>query len=236
LVGFEALVRWPHPEGVLVDPRQFVPLAREIGLIGEIDSWVLRSACRQVRAWREDGLGGEDLDISVNLSASQLADETLADRITDDLVHCQFDPRSLILEITENEVITDDAATLRNLAALRLLGVRIALDDFGTGYSNLVHLDRLPVDIVKIGRSFVETLGSGDDTRSMAAALIQLAQTLGYGTMGEGVETEAQMESLRSLGCARAQGYYLCRPLDTEAARWLLGAAHELRHTAWASR
>jgi EAL domain-containing protein (putative c-di-GMP-specific phosphodiesterase class I) len=221
---------------VLVDPRQFVPLAQEIGFIGEIDSWVLRSACRQVRAWREDGLGGEELDVSVNLSASQLADETLADRIADDLFQCQFDPRSLILEITENEVITDDAATLRNLAALRQLGVRIALDDFGTGYSNLVHLDRLPVDIVKIGRSFVETLGSGDDTRSMAAALIQLARTLGYGTMGEGVETAAQMESLRSLGCARAQGYYLCRPLDAEAARWLLGAAHELRPTAWASR
>jgi diguanylate cyclase (GGDEF)-like protein/PAS domain S-box-containing protein len=236
VVGFEALVRWPHPDGVLVDPRQFVPLAQEIGLIGEIDSWVLRHACREVRAWQESGLCSEELEISVNLSASQLADETLADRIAEDLSQCHFDPRSLILEITESEVITEDAATLRNLAALRQLGVRIALDDFGTGYTNLVHLDRLPVDIVKIGRSFVETLGSGDDARSMAAALIQLAGTLGYGTIAEGVETATEMESLRSLGCARAQGYHLGRPLDAEAARWFLAAAQDLPQEVGTSR
>jgi diguanylate cyclase (GGDEF)-like protein/PAS domain S-box-containing protein len=227
VVGFEALVRWSHPEGVLVDPRQFVPLAQEIGLIGEIDAWVLRNACRQVWAWRECGLCSGDLEISVNLSASQLADETLADRIAGDLAQCQFDPRSLILEITESEVITDDATTLRNLAALRRLGVRIALDDFGTGYSNLVHLDRLPVDIVKIGHSFVETLGSGDESRSMAAAVIELARTLGYRTVAEGVETAAQVDSLKRLGCARAQGYHLGRPLDAEAARSLLTAAQD---------
>jgi diguanylate cyclase (GGDEF)-like protein/PAS domain S-box-containing protein len=235
LVGFEALARWPHPEGGFVDPRHFVPVAQEIGLIGEIDSWVLRNACSQVRAWQESGLSRDDLEIAVNISASQLADETLADRITEDLRRCRFDPRALILEITESEVITDDAATLRNLAALRLLGVRIALDDFGTGYSNFVHLDRLPVDIVKIGRPFVERLGSGDDFRTMAAALIQLARTLGYGTIAEGVETATQLESLRRLGCARAQGYHLGRPLDAEAARGLL-TAPDLRQSVPASR
>ena len=235
VVGFEALARWPHAEGKFVDPRQFVPLAQEIGLIGEIDSWVLRNACREVRAWQERGLCGKDLEISVNLSASQLGVETLADRIAEDLAQCQFDPRSLILEITESEVINEDAATLRNLAELRRLGVRIALDDFGTGYTNLVHLDRLPVDIVKIGRSFVEALGSGDPARSMAAALIQLAGTLGYGTTAEGVETAAEMESLRSLGCARAQGYHLGRPLDAEAAVSLLDAGQELQQEVGSS-
>jgi diguanylate cyclase (GGDEF)-like protein/PAS domain S-box-containing protein len=227
VVGFEALVRWPHPEGVLVDPRHFVPLAQEIGLIGEIDACILRKACRQVREWQESGLCGHDLEIGVNLSAAQLADEMLSDRIAAQIHECRFDPRSLIIEITESEVLTDDAATLANLAALRSLGVRIALDDFGTGYSTFLHLDRLPVDIVKIDRSFVVTLGSGDDSRSMAAALIQLARTLGYGTIAEGVETAAQEESLRTLGCAHAQGYHLGRPLDAEAARWLL-AAHDL--------
>ncbi|HEX3334515.1 MAG TPA: EAL domain-containing protein [Acidimicrobiales bacterium] len=224
VVGFEALVRWPHPEGVLVDPKHFVPLAQEIGLIGEIDSCILRKACRQVRQWQEAGICGLDLEIGVNLSAGQLADDMLAERIAADINECRFDPRSLIFEITESEVITDDAATLRNLAKLRMFGVRIALDDFGTGYSTFLHLDRLPIDIVKIDRSFVETLGSGDDSRSMAAALVQLARTLGYGTIAEGVETGAQQDSLRRLGCERAQGYHLGRPLDADAAHWLLAA------------
>jgi EAL domain-containing protein (putative c-di-GMP-specific phosphodiesterase class I) len=236
LVGFEALARWPHPDGEFVDPRQFVPLAQEIGLIGEIDSYVLGNACCQVRAWRDSGVCGDDLEIAANLSAGQLADETLADRIAEELNRCQFDPRSLILEITEGEAITNNAATLRNLAALRSLGVRIALDDFGTGYSTFVHLDRLPVDIIKIDRTFVETLGSVDDTRSMAAALIQLARTLGYGTIAEGVETAAQLESLRQLGCERAQGYHLGRPLNADTAGQLLAAAPDLRRSPQASR
>ena len=128
-------------------------------------------------------------------------------------------------------MITDNETTLHNLAALRDLGVRIALDDFGTGYSTFSHLDRLPIDIVKIDRSFVQTLGSGDDSRSMAAALVQLARTLGYGTIAEGVETAAQEEGLRTLGCVLAQGYHLSRPLDAEAARWLL-AAHGMPESA----
>ena len=229
VVGFEALVRWPHPEGVLVDPRHFVPLATEIGLIGEIDACVMRTACRQVREWVEAGICGPDLEIGVNLSAGQLVDELLSDRIATTLRECEFDPTSLVLEITESEVLTDDAATLQNIAALRKLGVRIALDDFGTGYSTFLHLLRLPVDIVKVDKSFVDMLGQGeDDSRSMAAALIQLARTLGYQTIAEGVETAAQLESLRLLGCDHAQGYHLGRPLEAKAARWMLGA-HDLQ-------
>jgi diguanylate cyclase (GGDEF)-like protein len=228
VVGFEALVRWPHPEGVLVDPRHFVPLATEIGLIGEIDASVMRIACRQAREWVDAGICGPDLEIGVNLSAGQLVDELLSDRIATTLRECEFDPTSLVLEITESEVLTDDAATLQNIATLRKLGVRIALDDFGTGYSTFLHLLRLPVDIVKIDKSFVDMLGQGDDSRSMAAALIQLARTLGYATIAEGVETAGQLESLRLMGCDHAQGYHLGRPLEAKAARWLLGA-HDLQ-------
>jgi EAL domain-containing protein (putative c-di-GMP-specific phosphodiesterase class I) len=123
-------------------------------------------------------------------------------------------------------VITDNEATLRNLSALRLGGVRIALDDFGTGYSTFLHLDRLPIDIVKIDKSLVDNLGSADDKRSLAAALVQLAHTLGYETIAEGVENAAQQEGLRELGCVYAQGYHLGKPMDANAARWLL-AAHD---------
>ena len=231
IAGFEALVRWPHPEGTLVDPRHFVPLAQEIGLIGEIDAFVLRTACRQVREWQEAGLCGPDFEIGVNLSAGQLADSALSDRIAEQIHKCRFDPRCLVLEITESEVITDNEATLRNLAALRNFGVRIALDDFGTGYSTFLHLNRLPIDIVKIDKSLVDTLGSADDTRSLAAALLKLAQTLGYETIAEGVENAAQEDALRDLGCVYAQGYHLGRPMDTGAARWLL-AAHRLPEPA----
>ncbi len=224
VAGFEVLVRWPHPERGLVNPVDFVPFAQEIGLIGEIDAFVMRTACRQVRQWQAAGLCRSDLDIGVNLSAGQLADPALSQRIAAQIKECEFDPRSLVLEITESEVITNNETTLHNLAALRDLGVRIALDDFGTGYSTFSNLDRLPIDIVKIDRSFVETLGIGDDSQSMAAALVRLAQTLGYETIAEGVETAAQEESLRTLGCVLAQGYHLSRPLDAEAARWLLAA------------
>lgn len=222
IIGFEALVRWAHPIGGLVDPRLFVPLAEELGLIGEIDSFVLRSACLQARQWHEQGLTGAGLVMSVNLSPGQLVDPDLAQRIATQVEACRFDPRSLVLEITESATLTDNETTVRNLVELRSLGVRIALDDFGTGYSSLSHLDRLQVDIVKIDKSFVQALGSGDDTRSLAAVLVQLAQTLGYETIGEGVENPIQERALRRLGCRIAQGYHLGRPLNTECTDQLL--------------
>jgi EAL domain-containing protein (putative c-di-GMP-specific phosphodiesterase class I) len=222
IVGFEALVRWAHPVGGLVDPRLFVPLAEELGLIGEIDSFVLRSACSQARLWQDQGLWGPELVMSVNLSPGQLIDPDLARRITAQIEACQFDPGSLILEITESAMLADNETTVRNLVELRACGVRIALDDFGTGYSSLSHLDRLQVDIVKIDKSFVQTLGSGDDTHGLAAAMVQLAHTLGYETIGEGVENAMQEDGLRSLGCRFAQGFHLGRPLNIECTDLLL--------------
>jgi diguanylate cyclase (GGDEF)-like protein/PAS domain S-box-containing protein len=224
IIGFEALVRWAHPIGGLVDPRLFVSLAEELGLIEEIDSFVLRSACSQARQWHEEGLWDSGLVMSVNLSPGRLIDPDLAQRITTQVEACQFDPRSLILEITESAVLADNETTVRNLVELRSLGVRIALDDFGTGYSSLSHLDRLQVDIVKIDKSFVQTLGSGDDSHGLAAAMVQLAHTLGYETIGEGVENPVQERGLRALGCRFAQGYHLGRPLNIECTDLLLRA------------
>jgi diguanylate cyclase (GGDEF)-like protein/PAS domain S-box-containing protein len=224
IIGFEALVRWAHPVGGLVDPRLFVPLAEELGLIGEIDSFVLRSACTQARQWQDQGLWGPELVMSVNLSPGQLIDPDLAQRITAHVEGCDFDPRSLILEITESAILADNETTVRNLVELRSIGVRIALDDFGTGYSSLSHLDRLQIDIVKIDKSFVQALGSGDDAHGLAAAMVQLAHTLGYETIGEGVESAVQEEGLRSLGCRLAQGYHLGRPLNIECTDLLLKA------------
>ncbi len=224
VVGLEALVRWSHPTRGLVPPGVFVPLAEELGLIGEIDSFVLRTACRQARRWHDEHLGSPELTMSVNISARQLTDPSLSDRVVAQLDECGFDPRSLILEITESAMLSDNDATVHNLTELRGHGVRIALDDFGTGYSSFSHLDRLQVDIVKIDKSFVQALGSAVDSRGLAAAILQLARTLGYQVIAEGVEQPEQAESLRALGCGLAQGYHLGQPLDAAATGWLLGA------------
>jgi diguanylate cyclase (GGDEF)-like protein len=222
IIGFEALVRWAHPVGGLVDPRLFVPLAEELGLIGEIDAFVLRSACLQAVHWQEQGLWSPGLVMSVNLSPGQLMDPDLAQRIIGQVDGCQFDPRSLVLEITESAMLADNETTVRNLAELRATGARIALDDFGTGYSSLSRLDRLQIDIVKIDKSFIQTLGSGDDSHGLAAGMVQLAHTLGYETIGEGVENPVQENALRALGCRFAQGYHLGRPLNIECTDLLL--------------
>ena len=232
IIGFEALVRWAHPFGGLVDPRLFVPLAEELGLIGEIDAFVLRSACLQAVQWQEQGLWGPGLVMSVNLSPGQLMDPELAQRIAAQVMACQFDPRSLILEITESALLADNESTVCNLIDLRSTGVRIALDDFGTGYSSLSHLDRLQVDIVKIDKSFIQTLGSGDDAHGLAAGMVQLAHTLGYETIGEGVENSVQESALRALGCRFAQGYHLGRPLNVECTDLLLRSESTLDSVA----
>ena len=222
IIGFEALVRWAHPVGGLVDPRLFVPLAEQLGLIGEIDAFVLRSACSQAVHWQKQDLWSPGMVISVNLSPGQLMDPDLAQRITAQVEACQFDPRSVVLEITESALLADNESTVSNLIDLRSTGVRIALDDFGTGYSSLSHLDRLQVDIVKIDKSFIQTLGSGDDAHGLAAGMVQLAHTLGYETIGEGVENPVQESALRALGCRFAQGYHLGRPLNVECTDLLL--------------
>jgi len=221
IVGFEALVRWQHPTRGLVPPLAFIPLAEETGLIGSIGRWVLETACRQAYAWRHAGPGGTALVMSVNLSARQFAQADLVESIAEILAASHLDPGSLELEITESVVMDQSEVGIRALRRLRELGVQLVLDDFGTGYSSLAYLKHLPLDTIKIDRSFVAGLVNAAD-RSIVEAVIALAHGLGIGVVAEGIETDDQRLVLQDLGCDLGQGYLFSRPVPAiEAARLL---------------
>jgi diguanylate cyclase (GGDEF)-like protein/PAS domain S-box-containing protein len=223
-VGFEALVRWQHPQRGLLPPGAFVPFAEEVGLIDVVDRFVLAEACAQLHLWQERGLSASDITMSVNLSARELTDPETATQVADTLAAASFDPANLILEITESAMMRDTDAVVQNLHALRGLGLRIAIDDFGTGYSSLAYLEQFPVDVLKIDRSFVAALDD-DEAGGLAATIIGIGETLGHLTIAEGVESAAQAARLQELGCRLAQGYHLGRPLDAAATESLLQAA-----------
>jgi diguanylate cyclase (GGDEF)-like protein/PAS domain S-box-containing protein len=224
VVGFEALVRWQHPLRGLLPPGAFVPFAEEIGLIDVVDRFVLVEACAQLFHWQERGLIGPDVSVSVNLSARELADAETERNIAEMLAASQFDPSNLVLEITESVMMKDTEAVVQNLHALKALGLRIALDDFGTGYSSLAYLEQLPIDILKIDRSFVNALVEDEEQVGLAQAIIKIAETLGHTTVAEGVESEAQVARLRQLGCRLGQGYHLGKPLDARRTEEMLRA------------
>jgi diguanylate cyclase (GGDEF)-like protein/PAS domain S-box-containing protein len=215
VVGAEALVRWRHPERGLLTPDKFIGLAEETGLILPLGSFVLEEASRRARAWR-DRLGA-DLSMSVNLSARQFQQRRLVEEVEEILSATGVDPRQICLEITESVVMADVEQTIGVLRRLKALGVRLAIDDFGTGYSSLGYLKHFPVDVVKIDRSFVIGLDTNPVDSAIASAVIGLAKALGMTTVAEGVETEAQLNHLQSLGCEVMQGYYFSRPLPGSA-------------------
>ena len=221
IVGFEALVRWQHPVRGLVPPMAFIPLAEETGLILPLGRWVLETACRQARAWRDARPDGPDLFMSVNLSARQFVQVDLVDQVASILNDTGLDPRGLEIEITESVLMDQSEAGIRTLRRLRELGVSLVLDDFGTGYSSLSYLKHLPLDTIKIDRTFVAGL-AGETDRSIVEAVVALARGLRIGVVAEGIETEAQFELLRDIGCDVGQGYLFSRPLPAaEAARLL---------------
>ncbi len=226
IMGFEALVRWEHPERGLVSPQEFIPVAEETGLIVPLGQWVLEEACRQAREWQERYTGFADPSpaISVNLSARQFKQPGLADSIAEVLRKNGLEPRCLILEITESMMVTDVDSAIITLRELRELGVKIAIDDFGTGYSSLAYLKRFPVDYLKIDRSFVDGLGRDPTDKGLVSAAITLAHYLGLEAVAEGVETAEQLEHLRELGCKLAQGYYFWKPSPGETASEILAA------------
>ena len=221
-VSVEALVRWRR-SGQLVAPNEFIPVAEETGLISSIDQFVLEMACRQLAAWDVDGPAG--LSASVNLSPHHLASPTLVPDVKAILARTGIDPRRLLLEVTEGSFVRDLPGAQRALAALRELGVSVGVDDFGTGFSSLSYLRELPVDQLKIDRSFVAPLDSGDKDQAVVRAIVDLAHSLGLETVGEGVETPEQLAALRSLGCDYAQGFHLQRPVPPEELTLLARAA-----------
>jgi diguanylate cyclase (GGDEF)-like protein len=220
--GFEALVRWRHPERGVIPPANFIPLAEETGLIIPVGMWVLGEACRQMRRWQ--GLYPADgpLTISVNLSGRQFTQPDLPEQVEAVLRETGLDPRCLKLEITESVVMEDVGAATRTLERLRALGVELSVDDFGTGYSSLSYLQRFPVSTLKIDRSFVSRMTESEGTAEIVRTVMRLAQNLGMGVVAEGVETEQQREMLRALECEFGQGYYFSRPMDGDEAEALI--------------
>jgi len=225
LHGFEALVRWQHPERELVSPDDFIPLAEETGLILPIGLLVLRDACNQLRKWQQYSLSNRDLIMSVNLSGKQLMQPDLIERIEEVLHESQINPWHLKLEITETVVMENPELAAVTLARLRSLGVRLSIDDFGTGYSSLSYLNRFPVDTLKIDRSFVTSMNAADENLQIVKTIVTLAGNLGMQVVAEGVETEEQLEQLRSLKCQYGQGFLFSKPLAvTDADLFVLNS------------
>jgi diguanylate cyclase (GGDEF)-like protein len=225
IVGAEALVRWLHPEWGLVRPARFIPLAEETGLIVAIGEWVLREACRQTRAWLDAGL--EPGVVSVNLSVRQFRQEGLVRTVSRILEETRLEPAQLEMELTESMVMQNVDAAIAILQGLKQLGVTLSLDDFGTGYSSLSYLKDLPIDTLKIDRSFVRDIGAGaePDEGVLAQAIISLAHALHLKVIAEGVETDAQVRFLRRHGCDEVQGFLYGEAVPPEAHARLLEKA-----------
>ena len=224
--GFEALVRWNHPVRGLVPPGDFIPLAEDTGLIIPLGQWVLEQACREVSRWQ--AVAERPIGLSVNLSAVQLRSPEIIDDVALALSGSGLDPACLTLEVTETALLGDTKAVADILDGLKALGVRLAIDDFGTGYSSFAHLQLLPVDVIKVDRSFVSVLGQGPEQASLAEAILNIARTLGLATVAEGVETQDQSELLQRWGCSHAQGWlwHPALPADQAVALVARPAAH----------
>jgi diguanylate cyclase (GGDEF)-like protein len=220
--GFEALVRWVHPQLGMVPPLDFIPLAEQTGLIVPIGTWVLREACRQAADWNRRRGVDEPLSISVNLSARQLQQADLPELVAEVLASTGLAGGCLVLELTESLLVNDVEPTVARLGQLKALGVRLAIDDFGTGYSSLAYLRRFPIDILKIDKLFVDGVAVEAPESSLTGAIVHLARTLRLSTVAEGIESLDQCGPLRASGCQLGQGYYFAKPLTSADAESLL--------------
>ena len=222
IIGLEALIRWRHPRRGLLMPHEFIPIAEETGMIVSIGWWVLREACRQGRALLDSSAPGTCPYIAVNLSSRQIALPDLAEHVLEILEETRMPGSLLSLEITESSLVPNADTAARGLARLRAAGVRICIDDFGTGYSSLAYLHSLPIDGLKIDRSFISLLGSSSDRSELVQTIITLAARLGISTVAEGVETTAQLHHLENLGPASFQGFLFSRPIEVGAVGEML--------------
>jgi EAL domain-containing protein (putative c-di-GMP-specific phosphodiesterase class I) len=220
LQGVEALIRGLTESGDLIPPLEFIPLAEEIGLIEPIGDWVMHEMCHQLRAWNDAGI---DLSVGFNVSPRQLWSARFPAKLLGQVHEMQLDPHRIIVEITESTAMTDPERTREILQALHDAGFRIAIDDFGTGYSSLARLKDLPIDILKIDRSFVSDAHMDPDAGTMVQAMVQLAKNLGMTPLAEGVETVEELAFLRALNCPLGQGYLFSRPVPPEMIEEMVG-------------
>jgi diguanylate cyclase (GGDEF)-like protein/PAS domain S-box-containing protein len=237
IVGFEALVRWNHPERGLIGPREFIPVAEESGLVSRIDSWALDETTRQLSEWRDLIPDDRPFLVSVNASARQLNRTRLPGEIEDLLGRRDIDPTWLAIEITENTLISGSSSVRGVLDEIHELDVRLALDDFGTGFSSLSHISQFPFDVIKIDRSFIEQLGSGERAGpAITDAIIRIGKALDMIVVAEGVSTENELEMVRDLGCQVVQGYLVSRPVPARDATSMLADGARPGPVTWADR
>lgn len=215
----EALVRWHHPVRGHVSPAAFIPAAETLGLIAPIGEWTLREACRARGAWRKAGLMPDDVRVAVNLSAQQFADPELMKLVSSALEDAELEPTSLTLEVTESTLLEDSEATASTLESFREAGISVSIDDFGTGFSSLSYLHRFPAETLKIDRSFVMAMTEDDRHEAIVRALLALGTSLNMHVVAEGVETRAQLDALRALGCTAIQGFLIARPMRDDDLR-----------------
>jgi len=222
IVGMEALVRWQHPKFGLLAPAEFIPMAEDTGLILLLGAWVLRTACAQARSWQQAGCG--DLRIAVNVSARQFQDKNLLDTVVQILSETGLDSTCLELELTESSIMQNAESAVKTMTELREMAVKISIDDFGTGYSSLGYLKRLPIDLVKLDRSFVNGATTDPDDAALVMAIITLSHNLRLKVIAEGVETEEHLRFLRLIRCDQAQGFLLGKPMPADLFRAFIGA------------
>lgn len=230
IVGFEALVRWQHPEQGMISPAKFVPIAEETGLIIPLGQWVLREACRQLKRWQNEFASEPPLTISVNLSSRQFSQPSLINQIRQILTDTGVDAHCIKLEITESAIMENTESAMDMLLQLKAMGIQLSVDDFGTGYSSLGYLYRFPMDVLKIDRSFVSRVDIDGEKLELVRTIITLAWNLGMDVVAEGVETTKQLAQLKALKCEYAQGYLFSKPLPRFEAAKLIPQSHPFLH------
>jgi len=217
MLGMEALVRWNHPRYGMLAPMKFIPLAEETSLIVPLGEWILGEACLQTKKWSDQFGESFDISVTVNISIRQFQQNELVDIVRNALERSGLKPHSLILEITESFMMQETESTIAKLHELKKVGIRLAIDDFGTGYSSLSYLQRFPIDILKIDKSFIDKIGTGDEGRAVARAIIMMGDSLHLKTIAEGIERPEQIAALQKLGCEAGQGFHFARPLTPSA-------------------
>jgi diguanylate cyclase (GGDEF)-like protein len=229
LVGFEALVRWQHPQQGIILPSEFIPIAEETGLIIPLGEWVLREACRQLQAWHLAYPEQAALTISVNLAGKQLREPSFIERVDQILAETGLDGSYLRLELTESMLIDDIEAILQTLNNIRARNIQLSIDDFGIGYSSLSYLPRFPINTLKIDRTFVAGMTVDSENLEIVRAISTLAHSIYIDIVAEGIETNQQVEQLKTLGCEYGQGYWFAQPLDCDSVEQLISASKEWR-------